>query len=48
MLFLFLFVYLFVLFFFFLNSFRIHEEKTKEISTVKEVWICDPYHYKIR
>ena len=26
----------------FSNSLIIHEEKTKEITTVKEVWICDP------
>ena len=25
-----------------------HEEKTKEITTVKEVWICDPNYHKIR
>ena len=25
----------------------IHEEKTKEITTVKEVWICDPNYHKI-
>ena len=24
------------------NSLIIHEEKTKEITTVKEVWLCDP------
>ena len=26
----------------------IHEEKTKEITTVKEVGICDPNYHKIR
>ena len=26
----------------------IHEEKTKEITSVKEVWICDPNYHKIR
>ena len=26
----------------FSNSLIIHDEKTKEIITVKEVWICDP------
>ena len=30
------------------NSFIIHEEKTKEITTVKEVWICDPNYHLIR
>lgn len=24
----------------------IHEEKAKEITTVKEVWICDPNYHK--
>ena len=33
---------------FFSNSLIIHEEKTKEITTVKEVWICDPNYHKIR
>ena len=33
---------------FFSNSLIIHEEKTKEITTVKEVWICDPNYNKIR
>ena len=32
----------------FSNSLVIHEEKTKEITTVKEVWICDPNYHKIR
>ena len=32
----------------FSNSLIIHEEKTEEITTVKEVWICDPNHHKIR
>ena len=32
----------------FSNSLIIHEEKTKEITTVKEVWICDPNYHKIR
>ena len=31
----------------FSNSLIIHEEKTKEITTVKEVWICDPNYHKI-
>ena len=32
----------------FSNSLIIHEEKTKEITTVNEVWICDPNYHKIR
>ena len=32
----------------FSNSLIIHEEKTKEISTMNEVWICDPNYHKIR
>ena len=32
----------------FSNSLIIHEEKTKEITTVKEVWICHPNYHKIR
>ena len=32
----------------FANSLIIHEKKTKEIITVKEVWICDPNYHKIR
>ena len=32
----------------FSNSLIIHDEKTKEITTVKEVWICDPNYHKIR
>ena len=32
----------------FSNSLIIHEEKTKEITTVKEVRICDPNYHKIR
>ena len=32
----------------FSNSLIIHDEKTKEITTVKEVWIRDPNYYKIR
>ena len=32
----------------FSNSLIIHEEKTREITTVKEVWICDPNYHKIR
>ena len=31
----------------FSNSLIIHEEKTKEIPTVKEVWLCDPDYHKI-
>ena len=31
----------------FSNSLIIYEEKTKEITTVKEVWICDPNYHKI-
>ena len=31
----------------FSNSLIIHEEKTKEITAVKEVWICDPNYHKI-
>ena len=26
----------------------IHEEKTKEITTMKEVWVCDPNYHKIQ
>ena len=33
---------------FFSNSLIIHEETTKEITTVKEVWICDPNYHKIQ
>ena len=32
----------------FSNSLIIHEEKTKEITTVKEVGICDPNYHKIQ
>ena len=33
----------------FSNSLKIHEEKTKEITAVKEVWICsDTYYHKTR
>ena len=32
----------------FSNSLITHEEKTKEITTVKEVWIRDPNYHKIR
>ena len=32
----------------FSSSLIIHKEKTKEITTVKEVWICDPNYHKIR
>ena len=31
----------------FSNSLNIHEEKTKEITTVKEVWKCDLNYHKI-
>ena len=31
----------------FSNSLIIHAEKTKEITTVKEVWICDLNYHKI-
>ena len=31
----------------FSDSLIIHEEKTKEITTVKEVWKCDLNYYKI-
>ena len=33
---------------YFSNSLIIHKEKTKEITTVKEVWICGPNYHKIR
>ena len=33
--------------FIFSNSLIIHAEKTKEITTVKEVWICDLNYHKI-
>ena len=32
----------------FSNSLIIHEEKQNEITTVKEIWICDPINHKIR
>ena len=32
----------------FSNSLIIHQEKTKEIAAVMEVWICDPNYHKIR
>ena len=32
----------------FSSSLIIHEEKTEEIITVKEVWIYDPNYHKIR
>ena len=32
----------------FLKALIIHEGKTKEITTLKEVWICDPNYHKIR
>ena len=31
----------------FSNSLIIHKEKTKELTTVKKVWICDPKYHKI-
>ena len=31
----------------FLNSLIIHQEKTKKITTVTVVWICDPNYHKI-
>ena len=31
-----------------LNSLIINEEKTKEITPLKEVWMCDPNYHKIR
>ena len=31
----------------FSNSLIIHQEKTKKITTVTVVWICDPNYYKI-
>ena len=31
-----------------LKSLIIHKDETKEITTVKEVWICDPNYRKIR
>jgi len=31
----------------FSNVLIIHEETTKDITTVKEVWICDPNYHKI-
>ena len=30
----------------FSNVLIIHEEKTKEITIMKEVWICDPNYHK--
>ena len=32
---------------YFSNSLIIHDEKTKEINTVKEVWRCDLNYHKI-
>ena len=32
----------------FSNSSIIHEENTKEIIILKQVWICDPNYHKIR
>ena len=32
----------------FSNSLIIHKEKTKEITTENEIWICDPNYLKIR
>jgi len=34
--------------YFSIHSFIIHEEKTKEITIVKEVWISDCYYHKIQ
>ena len=31
----------------FSNSLIIHQEKTKKITTVTVVWICDPNYHKI-
>ena len=31
----------------FSNSLIIHQEKTKKITTVTAVWICDPNYHKI-
>ena len=31
----------------FSNSLIIHQEKTKEITTVKEIWKCDLNYHKI-
>jgi len=33
--------------YFFSNSLIIPEEKTKEVTTVKEIWICDPNYHEI-
>ena len=44
----FLFYYAIVLLkYLFSNSLIIHEELKKEITTVKEVWICDPNYHKL-
>ena len=32
---------------YFSNSLIIDAEKTKEITTLKEIWICDPNYHKI-
>ena len=32
----------------FSNSLIIREEKTKQITAVKEIWICDPNYHEIR
>ena len=31
----------------FLEILIIHKEKTKEMTTVKEVWMCDPNYHKL-
>ena len=36
------------LIYYFSNSWLINEQKTKEITAVKEVWICDPNYHKIQ
>ena len=41
-------VILAVLWRYFSKSWIIHEEKTKEITTVRDVWICDPNYHKIQ
>jgi len=35
------------LIYYFSNSLIIHEEETKEIITVKKVWVCHPNYHKI-
>ena len=42
-----LYIYIEMVFCIFSKSLKTHEEKTKEITTMKKVWICDPSYHKI-